>query len=199
MYSCPPTSTETRRVLGSNELRTSDMAVHVLAFTAEGAYSRSPSSCRRSKAAWHIGAMTAVLCWGSASQTGLGSLTCTNTRLVDRSETPRTATNLCQSETCGGPDFISVAEALFRPSVTWRRGPARSLGTLATPTPTVSTWLEILSWPCSSATDQRRRTWIPTRSRTGTGMTMLSGYVSLSSRCTFVPKPPSRAPNFFSC
>ena len=89
--------------------------------------------------------MTAVLRWGSASRRGLGSLT-SNTRLVDRSETPRTATNLCESEICRGPDFISVAEALFRPSVTWRRGAARSLGTLATPTPTVSTWLEILSW-----------------------------------------------------
>ena len=133
------------------------MAVHVLAFTAKRSILPQSQLMCRSKAAWHIiGAMIAVLCWGSASRRGLGSLT-SNTRLVDCSETPRTATNLCQSETCRGPDFISVAEALFRPSVTWRRGAARSLGNLATPTPIVSTWLEILSWLCSSATDQRRR------------------------------------------
>ena len=176
------------------------MAVHVLAFTAKRSILPQSQLMCRSKAAWHIiGAMTAVLCWGSASRRGLGSLT-SNTRLVDCSETPRTATNLCQSETCRGPDFISVAEALFRPSVTWRRGAARSLGTYSGDTNadwTVSAWLGILSWLCSSATDQRRRRITMEHDRLlELGCQCCRGTYHLA---LFVPRPPFRAPNSFSC
>ncbi len=61
--------------------------------------------------------------------------------------------------------------------------------TWATPAPTVSTRLEILSELCSSAMDRRRRS-ITRRSLSGTGMSMLSGHVSVGSRSTFVPIPP---------
>ncbi len=131
--------------------------------------------------------MTELLSWGSASRRGLYSLS-SNTHLVVGSETPHTATNLSQSKTCRGPDCISVAEVLFRHPGTWRRGAARSLPGRHQRRLCPPGWQFYQSY-VQSAMDRRRRS-NTRRSLSGTGMSMLSGHVSLSSRSTFVPIPP---------